>query len=46
MISTYIRHVMTDYEDLMDVHGLSREEARIAVAPELQGILEAWGPSR
>jgi len=38
----YVRHDLTDYEELMNVHGLTQEEARIAVEDEVQDILRDW----
>jgi len=38
----YVRHDLTDYDRLMKVHGLAREEARIALDEEVDGILREW----
>lgn len=40
--ANYIRHDLTDYDDLIDHHGLTPEEARIAVAREISETLNAW----
>ena len=37
-----VRHDLTDYDLLMDAHGLTQEEARIAVDEEVSGILGEW----
>jgi hypothetical protein len=42
VITTYIRHRLTDYERLLKVPGLTRDEARLIVAPELRSTLSAW----
>lgn len=40
--STYVRHRLTDYDRLFRIKGLTREEARLIVAPEVKAILDAW----
>ncbi len=37
-----VRHRLTDYERMLDVNGLTREEARLAVAPEVEAIIAGW----
>lgn len=37
-----VRHRMTDYERLLAVRGLTREEARLIVSAEVRQILSAW----
>ncbi len=36
------RHRMTDYDQLYVVKGLTREEARLIVAPEVEAIIASW----
>jgi len=38
----YVRHDLTDYDDLIDRHGLDPQEARVAVADEIADILRDW----
>jgi hypothetical protein len=38
----FVRHNLTDYDRLMRVHRLSRDEARTAVRPEVIAILASW----
>jgi hypothetical protein len=38
----YVRHNLTDYERLLRVHRLTREEARLVIRPEVKAILESW----
>ena len=38
----YVRHRLTDYERLLKVHSLSREEARLIVNPEVNDIIRSW----
>jgi hypothetical protein len=38
----YVRHNLTDYERLMRVHRLTREEARLIVNPEVNAIIRSW----
>ncbi|MGX9350013.1 DUF2293 domain-containing protein [Shimia sp. W99] len=38
----YIRHNLTQYEKLMDKHGLTRAEARIAESNAVKDIFEQW----
>ncbi len=40
--SSLVRHRMTDYEQLFDVQGLTREEARRIVEPEVESIIASW----
>ncbi len=40
--TTFVRHRLTDYDQLFEIKGLTREEARIIVAPSLHAILEGW----
>jgi hypothetical protein len=38
----YIRHKLTDYERLLNLHRLTREEARQVVNPEVNAIVASW----
>ena len=38
----YVRHRLTDYERLLKVHKLTREEARLVVNPEVNAIIGSW----
>lgn len=38
----YIRHVLTDYDALIDRHGLEPDEARVAVDAEVGDVLRDW----
>lgn len=40
--SNYVRHELTDYDPLRRRHGLMRDEARMIVAQEVEGIMRAW----
>ena len=42
VLSTYARHNCTDYERLLSVPGITREEARMLVAEELKELLASW----
>ena len=41
-VFAYIRHVLTDYDDLIS-GTMTRADARTAVQPQIQEILERWG---
>jgi len=38
----YARHELTDYDALIDRHGLDPDEARVVVADEIGDILRDW----
>lgn len=38
----YVRHEMTDYDRILRVPGLTREEALLIVKAEVQAIMDAW----
>lgn len=40
--AVYVRHRLTDYDHLLRRHRLTREEARLVVAPEIAGIIRSW----
>lgn len=40
--SNLVRHRLTDYEQMLEVKGLSREEARLVVSDEVDDILASW----
>lgn len=40
--ANYVRHELTDYERLMKVDGLWREEARLVVKGEVEDIISSW----
>jgi hypothetical protein len=42
---SYIRHRMTDYDDLLD-DGYDVDSARFFVLEDMNGILEEWGSPR
>lgn len=37
-----VRHDLTDYDDLIDRHGLDPDEALVAIADEIADILRDW----
>jgi hypothetical protein len=41
----YVRHVFTDYEDLL-TEGYDAESARFFVVEEINGVLAGWGATR
>lgn len=42
MITGYLRHTHTRYEQLMDIHHLPRSEARRIVLPQIEAIMAGW----
>lgn len=38
----YVRHRLTHYDRLLKRHRLTREEARLVVAPEITSIIRSW----
>lgn len=42
VIDGHVRHQMTDYDSLYKIPGLTREEARIIVQPEVLAIIASW----
>ncbi len=40
--SNYVRHKLTDYDQLKYRWGLTRDEARLVVAREVRDIMAAW----
>lgn len=38
----YVRHAMTDYDHLLRVPGMTREEALLIVRPEVVAIVASW----
>ena len=42
----YIRHVFTDYDDLLEQEGYDEESARHFVAAEIEAVLGGWGVQR
>ncbi|HEY4545165.1 MAG TPA: DUF2293 domain-containing protein [Pedomonas sp.] len=42
MARSVIRHQLTDYDDLLSEHTLSREEARQIVEPEVEEWFAEW----
>lgn len=40
--ASLVRHRLTEYERLYEVKGLTREEARLIVAPEVEAIIASW----
>ncbi|MDF2980891.1 MAG: hypothetical protein K0Q69_663 [Devosia sp.] len=43
-MENFVRHEMTDYEMLFNLHGMTSEEARKLVRPEVSDIIASWGP--
>lgn len=43
--TNHVRHKMTDYDRLLRMPGLTRDEARLIVSFEVRTILAAWQPS-
>ena len=41
----YVRHVFTDYDDLLE-QGYDEDSARHFVAAEIEGVLSGWGVRR
>jgi hypothetical protein len=41
----YVRHVFTDYDELMD-QGYDQDSARFFVVEETDAVLEGWGVTR
>jgi len=41
--NAYVRHQLTDYERLLKVHGLNREEARLIIQAEVADAIATWG---
>ncbi|WP_373237802.1 DUF2293 domain-containing protein [Cohaesibacter celericrescens] len=42
VVHNYIRHNLTDYEKLLTRSGITRDEARIIVKPEVDDWFEYW----
>jgi len=42
----YVRHAMTDYDRLLRIPGLTREEALLIVRPEVVAIVASWATPR
>ncbi|MBZ6079090.1 DUF2293 domain-containing protein [Microvirga puerhi] len=42
LTTNFARHARTDYERLMRLHSLTREEARIVVSNEVMDIVDKW----
>ena len=43
-MDTFVRHELTGYEMLFNLKGMSKEEARRLVRPEVTDIIASWGP--
>lgn len=41
-LQKYIRHSLTDYDELLRSKMMTREEARTFIAPQVQGVLRSW----
>lgn len=41
-LQKYIRHSLTDYDDLLRSKMMTREETRAFIAPQVKGILRVW----
>jgi hypothetical protein len=42
----YVRHVFTDYDELLEKEGYDEDSARHFVAAEIEGVLHGWGVRR
>jgi hypothetical protein len=42
----YVRHVFTEYDDLLETEGYDEDSARHFVAAEIEGVLKGWGVRR
>ena len=42
VVHTHIRHTLTDYETWLDRHGITRQEARLMVKPEVDDWFSYW----
>jgi len=42
----YVRHVFTDYDELLEKEGYDEDSARHFVADEIEGVLSGWGVRR
>jgi hypothetical protein len=42
----YVRHVFTDYDELLEKEGYDEDSARHFVAAEIEGVLSGWGVRR
>lgn len=42
----YVRHVFTDYDELLEKEGYDEDSARHFVASEIEGVLQGWGVRR
>jgi hypothetical protein len=41
-LQSYVRHNLTDYDELRRSRMMTREEARAFIEPQVEGILRAW----
>ena len=42
----YVRHVFTDYDELLQKEGYDEDSARHFVAAEIEAVLQGWGVGR
>ena len=42
----YVRHVFTEYDELLEKEGYDEDSARHFVAAEIEGVLSGWGVRR
>ena len=42
----YVRHVFTEYDELLEKEGYDEDSARHFVADEIEGVLQGWGVQR
>ena len=42
----YVRHVFTDYDELLEKEEYDEDSARHFVASEIEGVLQGWGVRR
>ena len=45
-IQNFVRHELTDYEQLYRVPGLTKEEARLIIKDEVKDIIARWAVPR
>ena len=42
----YVRHVFTEYDELLEKEGYDEDSTRHFVAAEIEGVLSGWGVRR
>lgn len=46
VLRNFARHQFTDYDDLLEYHGLAKDEARLVVEDEMRDVLAGWRRGR